>query len=179
MQIGGPAWLSGYCAGSSWSRDPDAPEGMLFAVSRSVAPLGASLCSDLPARERKGEDSLSLADATSRGALGTLPAALESLGPFPTTDAAIQALKQISGSLLPSPSPNATCSQPRQSPYPSPGLSAPTANTLGHQPSTPGHSRGSESGVKQQGGPNSVQLGQCQLPVLGRDPWVGLGLDPG
>lgn len=39
--------------------------------------------------------------------------------------------------------------------------------------------RGSKRRVKQQGGPDSVELGECQLPVLGRDPWGGLGLDPG
>lgn len=83
-----PAGHSGPCAhyGSSWSRGRLTPGGMLSAVLWSVAPLGASLCSDL---------------------------------------------------------------------------------------------RGSEGGVKQQGSPDSVELGQRQLPVLGRDPRGRLRLDPG
>lgn len=52
-----PAGHSGPCAhnGSSWSRGRHAPGGMLSAVPWSMAPLGASLCSDLPAVERRGE----------------------------------------------------------------------------------------------------------------------------
>lgn len=54
-----------YTQGSSWNRGRHAPGGMLSAVPWSVAPLGASLCSDLPAGE--GRDSPSLAAATQRG----------------------------------------------------------------------------------------------------------------
>lgn len=39
--------------------------------------------------------------------------------------------------------------------------------------------RGSEGGVEQQSGPDPVELGQRQLPVLGRDPRRGLRLDLG
>lgn len=41
------------------------------------------------------------------------------------------------------------------------------------------HLRGSERGVEQQGGPDPVELGQSQLPVLSRDPWGRLRLRPG
>lgn len=43
-----------YTQGSRWNRGQHSPGGVLSAVLWSVAPLGASLCSDLPAGEGRG-----------------------------------------------------------------------------------------------------------------------------
>lgn len=70
-----------YTQGSRWNRGQHSPGGVLSAVLWSVAPLGASLCSDLPAGEGRGETVLPWLMPLG-GALATLSSPLESLGPF-------------------------------------------------------------------------------------------------
>lgn len=160
-----------YTQGSSWNRGQHTPGGMLSAVLWSVAPLGGLPLLRPLCREGEGRDSPSLTDATQRGSGHPLlpTGILRSL--HRCSPQAPRPWGQASGSL----------SHPHPRMPSAPSMTVPPMSARWATCPLPqlGHSRGSERGAKQQGGPDSVELGQRQLPVLGRDPWRGLRLHPG